>query len=132
MDGEIILSSDTFVMSLYTSASNANDSTLETIVEVTDEVADGNGYVAGGQQLAGVLWDVGDTPDEMRFSADSVLWTASGGPISDVQYAVLWRSNGIDDYLVAWCALDNVGPFTVPDGNPLSVAFTNEGIFELN
>jgi hypothetical protein len=130
-DASINLGSDVFMMSLYTSTGNAGDVTLEAIEELTGEVADGFGYVAGGQQLQNVLWQVGSTADEMQFTADTASWQASGGNIVGIRYAVIWRQ-GVDNYLICFAMVDENGDMTVPDGNPFVVAPNVGGIFELN
>ena len=131
MDGSIDLDDDTFFISLYTDASNAADMTLQVIGEVTNEVADGNGYTSGGQQLANVTWDVGSYLAEMRFSADSTQWNASGGDIASIRYAVIWRKGATpaDDILMLNADL---GSITAADGNPFVVGPNIGGIFELN
>lgn len=129
MDGQIDLDSNAFWLSLFASGSNASDLTRVNIIELTNEVAPVHGYTAGGKQLQNVTWDVADSADEMRFTADTVTWQASGGDIASIGYTVLRAMpSGL---LVAVAQLDEGGPFTVPNGNPLEVAFTNEGIFEL-
>ena len=134
MNGGIDLDDDSFMMALFQNGSNALDLTMTTFEELTGEVAGANGYTQGGMALQHVIWDVGDTPSELRFSADALLWTASGGAISNVQYAVIWKNSGTPstDYLLFVAALDENAPFDVPDGDPLSVQFGGGGIFELN
>jgi hypothetical protein len=139
MDGSMDLDDDVFMMSLYQSTangSNAGDVTMEAIEELTGEVANGFGYVAGGQQLQNVLWEVGSTADEMRFTSDTVSWQASGGNIVGIRYAVIWRKGAVvgtdPNYLLCSAMVDENGDTTVPDGNPFVVAPNVGGIFELN
>jgi hypothetical protein len=138
-DASINLGSDIFMMSLYQSSingSNAGDVTMEAIEEITGEVADGFGYVAGGQQLQNVLWEVGSTADEMRFTADTASWQALGGNIVGIRYAVVWRKGAVvgtdPNYLLCFAMVDENGDMTVPDGNPFVIAPNVGGIFELN
>ncbi len=56
MDGSIDLDTNTFRMSLYTSASNAATLTLSTRPSVTGEVTEANGYSSSGKPLASVTW----------------------------------------------------------------------------
>ena len=133
MDGSIDLDNDTFSISLYQNGSNASDITMQVIGDLTSEVANANGYTGGGQTLGNVTWNTGDTPAEMRWDANDIIWQAVGGDIVNVQYAVIWRNKpSAPSYLLFVAALDENGPFTVPSGNPLSVAFNVQGIFELN
>jgi hypothetical protein len=132
-EGAIDLSNDVFAMLLFTNASNASDPTMVVIGELNGEVADANGYAQGGQLMSGIIWDVADTPSELRFTCDALTWNAIGGDIADVQYAVIVRTSGgpSTDYLLCFAALDENGPFTVPDGDPLYVGINIGGIFEL-
>jgi hypothetical protein len=130
MSAKINLAADQFYYSLFLSASNASDLTLINYSQVTAEVADGFGYTTGGQKLQNVTWDVGDSPDEWRFSADTATWNASGGDIVGIQYVVLRSfTSGL---LLAVASVDEVGPINVPNGNPFVIAPGAEGIFELN
>jgi len=132
-EAAIDLSNDLFAMALFTHESNASDLTMVILSELNGEVANGHGYTQGGQQMSNIIWDVADTPDEMRFTCDALTWNASGGDIVDVQYAVIFRKSGgaPTDYLLCFAALDENGPFTVPNGDPLFVGINVGGIFEL-
>lgn len=130
MSAQINLAADQFYYSLFQSTSNAGDLTQVNIVELTNEVANGFGYVTGGQQLQNVTWAVGDSPDEWRFSANTVTWNAVGGDIVGIQYVVL--RSFVSGLLVAVASVDENGPVNVPNGNPFVIAPGAEGIFELN
>ena len=132
--GAINLAGSTFKMSLFTGATNAADLTRQVIGELTGEVANANGYGAGGKTMTGIQWIVSATPDEMRFTSDTITWTAAGGPISNVQYAVIWMSTGVPStsFLICVASLEENGQFSVSAGNPLNVAPAPVGgIFEL-
>jgi len=134
-DGTMDLDGDTFRMGLYTSASNAATATLSIRSEVTNEVANGNGYVTGGKTLAGVTWSTGASAGEMRFDATATIWSASGGNIANIRYAVLYdETTGASAggrKLVAYSAL-STAQFTVTDGNTLTITPSANGVFELN
>jgi hypothetical protein len=127
---DIDLETDTFKVALYQGTGNVTDLTMENITDLTGEVVAGTGYNLGGQLLNNVIWDVGGTPSEMRFSADPAIWNAVGGDIVGVQYAVVWVVT--KQYLLFVAALEENHPINIADGNPLLLQFTNEGIFELN
>jgi hypothetical protein len=130
-DGSINLVSNIFQMSLFLSTSNAADVTMQTIEQLTNEVAPGFGYVAGGQQLQNVKWQVADTPDEMQFTADPLTWNASGGNIVGIRYCVVWRK-GTPNLLICFAMVDENQDTTVPSGDPITIAPNVGGIFELN
>lgn len=128
MDGTIDLDTNSFRMSLFTSASNAATNTLSTISQVTGEVAEGFGYSSSGKPLAGVTWGQGASASEMRFDATATQWVAAGGTIPNVKYAVIWQTGGL---LVCRSQLSTV-QFNVTSGNSLTITPSANGIFELN
>lgn len=133
MDGSIDLNSSTFRMGLYTSASNAATATLSRHSEVTNEISEANGYSSSGKALTGVTWTAGASASEMRFDCTANIWTATGGSLTNVRYAVLFiegASAGARK-LLGYCAL-STSQFTVTIGNTLTVVPSANGIFELN
>ena len=125
MDGQ-------FRMSLFTSASNAATGTLSTISEVTNEIADGNGYSTSGKALT-ETWGTGASASEFRFDATAVIWTATGGNIANIKFAVIWASGASAGArkLVCYSQL-STSQFTVTTGNTLTITPSANGIFELN
>jgi hypothetical protein len=121
-----------FRISLYTSASNAGTATLSTISEVTNELASGNGYSTSGKALT-ETWGTGASASEFRFDSTAVIWTASGGNIANIKYAVIWQSGASAGArkLVCYSQL-STAQFTVTTGNTLTLTPSANGIFELN
>ena len=133
MDGAIDLDSGSanFHMSLYTSASNAATLTLSTRTSVTNEIVDGFGYSTSGKPLASVTWAVGASATEYRWTAAALVWTAAGGSITNVKFAVIWSSSPVADKLLCFSQL-STAQFTVTSGNTLTITPSANGIFELN
>lgn len=134
-DGTIDLDNDTFRIGLYTSASNAATATLSVRGSVTNEVANGSGYVTGGKTLAGVTWATGASASEMRFDGTATIWSASGGNVANIKYAVLYdESTGVSagNRKVVCSSQLSTSQFTVTDGNTLTITPSANGIFELN
>lgn len=133
MQGDIDLNSATFRMGLYTSASNAGTATLSRHDQVTNEVTEGNGYSSSGKALAAVTWTAGASASEMRFDSTANLWTATGGNIANVKFAVLFieGSSAGARKLLAYSQL-STSQFTITTGNTLTVTPSANGIFELN
>lgn len=127
-NGTIDLDTHNFWLSLHTSASNASTATLSTFASVTGEIADGNGYSTSGKVLSAVTWTAGASASEYRFDCTARIWSASGGNIANVKFAVLRNSAG---KLVAWSKL-STSQFTVSSGNTLTITPSANGIFELN
>lgn len=131
-DGAIDLDSDSFRMSLFTSASNAATLSLSTIGSVTNEVSEANGYSSSGKPLTGVSWAPGLSAASMRFTVDATQWIASGGNINNVKFAVIWRSgSSAAARKLLFKAQLSTAQFNVPSGNTLTIAPSTAGIFEL-
>jgi hypothetical protein len=91
---------------------------------LTNEVANGNGYTTGGQEitisLSGTTTVTVDGTDE--------VWTASGGSIT-ARFAVIYEVSG---NVLCYCLLDDTpADVTATDGNTLTVAINASGIFTL-
>jgi hypothetical protein len=132
MNGNIDLDTDSFRMSLFTSASNVATATLSVISEVTNEVAEANGYSSSGKALT-VTWTAGASASEYRFSFTTLTWTATGGTIPNIRYAAVWKTGASAGArkLLAYAAL-TAAQFTLGTANTLSVAASANGLMELN
>ena len=135
LDGTIDLDTDVFGIALFTSASNAATATLSLRSQVTNEVASANGYAIGGKTISAVTWGSGASVSEKRWDGTTKIWSASGGNISAVRYAVLYDiSTGASagaQKLVQYAAL-STAQFSVSIGNTLTVTPSANGFFELN
>lgn len=131
--GDIDLNGSTFRMGLYTSASTANTATLSRHDQVDNEVTEGNGYSSSGKALTGVSWTAGASASEFRFNANALVWTATGGNIANIKFAVIFiegASAGARKLLVR--SQLSASQFTVTQGNTLTITPSANGIFELN
>jgi hypothetical protein len=135
MNGLIDLDTDTWKMSLYTSASNAATAvaTVSVMSSLTNQVAEAFGYSSSGKALTGVTWATGASASEMRFDCTAVVWTATGGSISAVKFAVIWKQGAAatDRKLLCFSQL-STAQFSVTSGNTLTITPSANGIFELN
>lgn len=122
----INLGSNNFYVQLHTSASNASVATLSTAASVSNEVANGNGYTTGGQLLGSRVWTTSST--NVKFDAADPIWTATGGNIANIKYAVIKNSAG---QAVCWSKL-TTAQFTLTQNNTLTVQFATAGIFTLS
>ena len=74
---------DEFLIALYTSASNANTQEDATVLgSISNQVANGNGYVTGGLTLSGLTWQSGASSGVIRWDFTDPVWSASGGIIN--------------------------------------------------
>ena len=118
-----------FKMALHTSAASAlvNTATLSTQSSLANEVANGNGYTTGGASVTSRTWAAGASAGVFRWDSTAVVWTATGGTIANVKYAVIYLSGG---KLVCFSKL-TTSQFTLADANTLTVTPSASGIFEL-
>lgn len=133
MSGDVDLNTNTFRMGLYTSASNATTATLSRHDQVTNEVTEGNGYSSSGKALTGVTWTAGASASEMRFDATALIWTATGGNIANVKFAVIFIEGASAGARKLLCYSQlSTAQFTITTGNTLTITPSANGIFELN
>ena len=118
-----------FTMSLHTSAASANatNAVLSTYASIANEVTDGYGYATGGLSVSGRTWAAGASAGVFRFDSTAVVWTATGGDISNIKFAIIYQSGG---KLVCYSKL-TTSQFTLSEDNTLTVTPSANGIFEL-
>jgi len=74
---------------------------LDTVKADLAEIAGGNGYTAGGEDVQNTLSEAAGTA---TVAGTDVVWTAAGGTIGPFQYVVLYNDTQTSpvDPLVAW------------------------------
>lgn len=121
-----------FRISLHTSASNANTATLSIQNQLDNEVSEANGYSSSGKTLANEAWTVGASAGQYKFDADDVFWSANGGAISNIKFAVLWVSAAASANRKLLCRSQlSTSQFSVSTGNRLTIAMNASGILTL-
>lgn len=128
-NGTIQLGVNVLKMQLHTSAAVGftTNSTISTAASVTGEVAAGNGYATGGQTLASVVWTTGASAGQYKLAAANPVWTATGGAINSIKYALIKNSAG---KAICWSKL-TTAQFNLTINNTLTVQFAAAGIFTL-
>lgn len=126
-NGTIVLGTAAFKLKLTTSASNASTFTLSTFASITNEISALGGYVANGKALANMAWTVGASAKQFKFDADDVVYTASGGNLNNVKYAVIGLSGG---KALCWSRL-STSQFTITSPNTLTIQMAAGGIFTM-
>jgi len=132
-NGTLDMNTDLWRISLYTSASNAATVTLSRQNQLTNEVAEANGYSSSGLSLSAPTWSIGTTSGTLRFDSTAVIWTAAAGSIADVKFAVIWKSDNATSAnrkLVCQSQL-STAQFSITTGNTLTITPATTGIFEL-
>ena len=118
-----------YSMALFTNSAstNANNVVLSTYASIGNEVAGSYGYATGGVSVSGRTWTSVAT-NKFRWDATAVVWTATGGDIADIKYAIIYKSGGA---LVCFSKL-STSHFTLTQDNTLTITPNANGIFELS
>jgi hypothetical protein len=131
-NGSLNLASTGFHIQLHTSASNANTATLGVISSVTNEVTSGNGYSSSGKAFANEAWTVGVSAGQYKFDADDPFWSANGGTIANVKFAVIWVSGASANARHLLCRSQlSTSQFTISAGNRMTLQMAATGILTL-
>lgn len=129
-DGTFDLDADTFKMALYISTSNFATATNSVLADLTNEVANANGYATGGVVLGGVTWGI--TVATAKFTSSAASWTAAGGNIT-FRAAAIYKSgtaNGHVNPLVCYSIIDNTPADTIiVNGVTYNITPSASGIF---
>ncbi len=127
-NGNITLGANINRMLLFQSASSASTFTWSTAASISNQVAAGNGYTSGGQTMGAVTWAVGASAKQYAFDCSDLVWTATGGTIPNIKFAVINQSTG--GHAIAWSRL-TTSEFTLAQGNTLTVQLNSAGIFTM-
>ena len=134
-DGTIDLDDTTnWKMALFLSTSNADTLSVGTGVygDLTNEVANANGYTTGGVAVTGITWTRSGAT--LTFDCDNTVWTASGGSIT-ARFAVLYKNatvNSIVKPLFLVCLMDTTpADVTATSGNTLTISMNASGLLTL-
>jgi hypothetical protein len=79
--------------------SNTAPVNTNTVLSNITQIPDGNGYVAGGNIATMSATITGGTA---RVTAANTAFTASGGPVGPLRYAVLYNATASGAPLIAW------------------------------
>lgn len=133
-NGVILLGTNAFRMQLHTSAAVGftTAATLSINTSVTGECTNANGYVTGGQLLTGVVWTTGQSVGQYKFDIADPVWTATGGTIPNIKYAMIRNSTGAGaGKLLCWSKL-TTAQFTLAINNTLTIQINSLGVFTLS
>jgi len=128
MNGSIDLDTDTIKVALVTSTYSPNIDTHDRFDDITNQVANGNGYTTGGATLAGVTVTVDNTDDEGVFDANDVTWSSS---TITARGAVIYKDTGTASTSPLICYVDFGSDFSSASGN-FTITWNAEGIINLN
>jgi hypothetical protein len=130
-NGTISLASTVYRMTLHNSTMRTV-LTLSTFASLSGELADGNGYSSSGKALTSEVWTVGASAGSYKFDTDDAFWSANGGTLSNIKYAVIWLSGASAGGRHLLCrSLLSSSPFNVSSGNRLTIAMNASGVLTL-
>ena len=119
---------DTFVVRLYTSASDIATVTNNDASTATNELTTANGYTVGGAATFGSVVESAGTTT-LDFSDAS--WTASGAGIT-ARYAAIINTQLTPDEIIAHCILDSApADVTAAAGNQFNIQMHSNGAIQL-
>jgi hypothetical protein len=127
LTGDIDLNTSALRMKLLkgTKAAAVSDYTRSTFASLT-HIATNLG-LSVLRTLTNVAVTAGASAKEIKFDFDDEVWTASGGDVTSIQYAVIGVSGG---KALAWCKLSTAA-ITVTSGNTLTITIHASGAFTL-
>ena len=106
------------VTSTYTP--NTNETTGHSVLaDITNEIANGNGYTTGGFTLASLTATA--ITGGFKFSSGNASWTATGGSIPAWRYGILYVSG------VLWGQTSPLLGYFVGDNTPADIPATTVG-----
>ena len=121
IDGNHDFDADTFKVMLVNTAPTASYTSTGDLTEITAE----NGYSSGG---TATTITTSTSAGTAKAVGSDVVFTASGGTIGPLRYAVLYNSTATGTPLIAWW--DYGSSITLNDTETLTVDFDNtNGIF---
>jgi hypothetical protein len=112
------LSADTLKVYLSNEAPLTSDTNKADIAEI----AEGNGYTAGGNTLIMKFWTK-STNAATFASATDPSWMASGGSIGPFRYAILYNDTHASDRLIGYW--DRGSSMTLADGETFTLTLGN-------
>lgn len=131
-DGTFDLNTDSFVWTLHTSTFAPNAASMSVAADLTNEVANGNGYATGGAALSGVTY--AQAAGVAKFDANDPAWTGSGAGFV-ARYMVLRKvgtANARVNPLIGYRLLDSApADVSFGAGNTVTVQENAAGIFTL-
>ena len=132
-NGTISLAATVFRLSLYRGSSDAGTLTANSVIsQFSSEVTEANGYSSSGKAMTGEVWTVGASAGSYKYDADDVFWSANGGNISAIKFAVIWLSAASAGGRHVLCKSTlSASAFSISTGNRLTIQMNSSGILTL-
>ncbi len=127
-EGKFDLETHTIKCALATSTYVPSQVNHDEFADVTNELAEANGYLAGGIILDNT-WVTTNSGGVTKFDADDIFWSAVGGSIGPARYAVLYDDTVTGDPLIAF--IDFGEDRSAGVGTDFKINWASGGIFTL-
>jgi hypothetical protein len=126
LTGDIDLNTSLMRMKICkgTKAAGVSDYTRSTFASLSHETTN---ITTPLRTLTNIAVTAGASAKEIKFDFDDEIWTASGGAITSVQYAVIGVSGG---KALAWCKLSTAA-IDIGSGSTLTITINASGAFTL-
>lgn len=129
IDGDLDVVNDTFVIRLYSSASNVGGVALDDASAATNELPSANGYLNGGQAVTVSKSRAGGTT---TIHCTNPTWLAAGGSIAG-RFAALVNTTRNPNQVVASCLMDDTpADVSAPDGENFRITIAPTGLFSFS
>lgn len=133
--GEIDWEDDTFKMLLFGNDGSITTVTNDELGDLSGELATADGYIAGGQTIAGK--SLVRTGKKTQWKSSNPQWTVDNPGTIAAWFAVLiceGTKDGLTDPLMAYLQLETVGPAAVTrvDGENFTIGCPAEGWVNLD
>jgi len=123
------INKDTLKLALFTSASNAGSATNDYLGSLSNQVASGEGYTTGGQEIQNTSWEnVGVA--KMMLDGDNVIWGDQANPATiTARFGVVYNATSGQDELI--CVFDFIEDKVCANGT-FEVQFNSNGIITVD
>lgn len=125
-DKEIDFLADTMKVQLHTSSYTPNQDTHDYHDDLTNEVANANGYTTGGETLGTKTHD--NTNNVSAFDAQNSVWTSSGAGFTARRSVVLDTTPGSSGTNPLMCWMDFGQDETASGGGTFTITWHASGI----
>ena len=128
LKGNIDMDSDTFKLSLHTSTYTPDQDAHDYRNDLTNEVANGNGYTTGGLALSSLALTYDSSTNQVRWDVADPSWTFTASPTW--RWGVISKIRGgasSADELLCW--IDFGGAQTVTAGT-FTIQFAATGVLK--
>lgn len=128
MQGLIALDTDTIKIALCTASYTPDIDANVFFSDLTNEVAAGGGYTAGGNAMTSKVVTQDNTNDLAYFDADDASWPSA---TFTARYAIIYKSTGTPSTSPLIAVID-LGGNKSPSGDTLTIQWATAGVLKIS